>query len=137
MSTAMRKVAAAAVAVQERGEFTALVASYGTVDRANDRIVYGAFAKSLERWRASDRRVPIVWSHEVSTPSMIVGSANPADCFETELGLWAPALHGNQRSAQRDLDWCKQAKPAASAGALGTAALQGKQQAAPCRTVPG
>jgi len=46
------------------GTFEAIVAIFNNVDRAGDRILPGAFAKSLERWRKSGDPIPILFSHE-------------------------------------------------------------------------
>ncbi len=65
----------------EEGEFSAVVATY-EVDRIGDRIVPGAFAKTLAAWRESGRRIPVSFAHDMSRPSLIVGSADPADLRE-------------------------------------------------------
>jgi hypothetical protein len=44
------------------GEFTAIAAAY-TLDRDRERIVRGAFEKSLAAWRERDRLIPLHWSH--------------------------------------------------------------------------
>ena len=69
------------------GEFQALVSVFGNVDRGGDRIMPGAFAESLERWRKSGDPVPIIWSHEWQTPDAHIGVADPHDVVETDRGL--------------------------------------------------
>ena len=73
--------------VEREGAFTALVAIFGNVDRGGDRIVRGAFAKSLDAWRESGNRIPIVWSHQYDHPAMVIGSADPMQSKETDEGL--------------------------------------------------
>jgi HK97 family phage prohead protease len=73
--------------VEQEGEFSALVAAFGNVDRGKDRILPGAFARSLDDWRASGKRIPIIWHHLATDPSMIIGSADPAKSHETPEGL--------------------------------------------------
>jgi HK97 family phage prohead protease len=73
--------------VEQEGTFSALVAAFGNVDRGGDRILPGAFTQSLADWRASGQRIPIIWHHKASDPSMIIGSADPAQSYETPEGL--------------------------------------------------
>jgi HK97 family phage prohead protease len=76
---------AATVTVADRGEFTAIAATY-TVDRQNDVIVPGAFGKSIARWQASSKNVPVHWNHEGDAAS-IIGSIDPHTMRETDQGL--------------------------------------------------
>lgn len=46
------------------GTFSAIVAVFGNVDYANDRIVAGAFASSLAKWKASGDPIPVIFSHQ-------------------------------------------------------------------------
>jgi HK97 family phage prohead protease len=73
--------------VTREGIVEALVAVFNNVDAVGDVIRPGAFSKSLRKWRESGKRLPLVWSHEVQEPAMIIGSADPADCYESESGL--------------------------------------------------
>jgi HK97 family phage prohead protease len=47
------------------------------VDRVKDRISFGAFAKTIARWRASGRRVPLHWDHRGGAHN-VIGSIDPA-----------------------------------------------------------
>jgi HK97 family phage prohead protease len=85
--------------VEQEGQFSALVAAFGNVDRGRDRIMPGAFTKSLADWRASGRRIPIIWHHLATDPSMIVGSADPAKSHETPEGLVLVGRLNIERSA--------------------------------------
>ena len=76
---------AKATTTTDAGEFVALAAAY-SIDRAGDRIIPGAFAKTIQRWQASQKRLPLHWNHE-SDPASIIGAIDPATMEETELGL--------------------------------------------------
>lgn len=69
------------------GEFEALVSVYGNVDLIGDRVVAGAFDKSVEAWRESGDPIPIVWSHAWDNPEAHIGFADPADVESTPDGL--------------------------------------------------
>lgn len=55
------------------GAFTGLVSVYGNVDQGNDRVMPGAFTKTLKE-RGS--RVPVLWQHDVHEP---IGSGDLVD----------------------------------------------------------
>jgi HK97 family phage prohead protease len=74
-------------ATSDAGWFTATVAVFGNVDKGGDRILPGAFTKTLEKWRRSGDPIPVIWSHEWSTPDAHIGVADPHDVVETERGL--------------------------------------------------
>jgi Escherichia/Staphylococcus phage prohead protease len=99
--TAMRTKLLATIdaQVEQEGTFSALVAAFGNVDRGKDRIMPGAFTKSLEDWRASGRRIPVIWHHLATDPSMIIGSADPALSHETPEGLVLVGRLNVERSA--------------------------------------
>lgn len=63
----------------DAGEFTALIAVFGNVDRGGDRIMPGAFKRTL----AERGLPPIVWSHEWGTPPIGVTTS----ARETDAGL--------------------------------------------------
>lgn len=69
------------------GTFEAVVSVFGNVDLVGDRVVKGAFAKSLQDWKASGDPIPVIWSHDWANPEAHVGAVNPADAVETDQGL--------------------------------------------------
>jgi HK97 family phage prohead protease len=71
----------------KRGLFAALVSVFGNVDRSGDRMMKGAFTKSIKRWMESGRPIPVIWSHEWKDPHSYIGQVNPADVKETDKGL--------------------------------------------------
>jgi HK97 family phage prohead protease len=71
---------------QAAGEFEAIVAVFGNVDRGGDRIVKGAFSKSLENWQARSRPIPVIFSHEWQNLDAHIGKVLEAK--ETDEGLW-------------------------------------------------
>lgn len=70
-----------------RGLFAALVSVFNNVDRHGDRVVPGAFKKSIAKWRESGNPVPVVWSHEHKDPDAYIGSVDPSNLKETDRGL--------------------------------------------------
>lgn len=68
-----------------KGEFEAIVAVFGNVDLAGDRIVKGAFADSLKAWEAKGRPIPVIFSHDWNTLSSHIGEV--LDATETDEGL--------------------------------------------------
>lgn len=68
----------------EKGKFEALVSVFGNVDVQGDRVVDGAFTKSIESWRASGAPIPIIWSHNWGDPNAHIGSADPNDVVEVK-----------------------------------------------------
>lgn len=75
------------------GVFEAIVAAYN-VDSGGDRIIPGAFAKTLAKWESSGDPIPIYWSHRMDDPDYNIGHVLEAK--ETDAGLWI--------RAQMDLD---------------------------------
>lgn len=71
----------------QTGEFTATVAVFNNIDLGGDRILPGAFAKSLQKWRAAGDPIPIIWNHDSDNPMAHIGVANPQDVIETANGL--------------------------------------------------
>jgi HK97 family phage prohead protease len=74
-------------ATSDAGWFTATVAVFNNVDKGGDRILPGAFKKTLEKWRRSGDPIPVIWSHEWTSPDAHIGVADPHDVVETEKGL--------------------------------------------------
>lgn len=71
------------------GEFEAIVATYDT-DSVGDKIVPGAFTKSLDEWStksAAGHPLPVVWSHQHSDPFAHIGVVTEASEKAGE-GLW-------------------------------------------------
>jgi uncharacterized protein len=79
------EVKATAVAT-DLGQFTAIAAVFGNVDRDGDRIVKGAFADTIEAWQGTGRTVPLHWNHSAA-PGDIVGHVIPGSMVETDQGL--------------------------------------------------
>lgn len=85
----------------EDGQFSALVSVFGNVDSYGDRIVKGAFADDVKRWKSGEP-LPIVWSHKWDDPFAHIGTALSAE--ETDRGLLVKAqiedLDTNPTAAQ-------------------------------------
>lgn len=72
---------------EANGAFTALVSVFGNVDHVGDRMMPGAFSKTLKRWRESGDPIPIILSHQWEDPMAFVGKADPRAVMETDEGL--------------------------------------------------
>jgi HK97 family phage prohead protease len=86
-----------------KGLFAARVSVFGNVDRNGDRVMPKAFDGTLERWRASGRNIPVIWSHEHKEPDAYIGEVDPADVSVTEDGLVVAGrlfIDANPRAAQ-------------------------------------
>lgn len=68
------------------GQFEAIVSVFGNIDLQGDRVMPGAFTKSIQSWKQSGDEVPVIWSHDWEDPFSIIGSV--VDLAETDTGLW-------------------------------------------------
>ncbi len=69
------------------GMFSARVAAFGNVDRNGDRLIEGAFKRTILDWIAKKSPIPVVWSHNHNDPDAFIGHINPVDLKETAEGL--------------------------------------------------
>jgi HK97 family phage prohead protease len=69
------------------GRVEAIVSVFGNVDLGGDRVVKGAFAKSIEKWKASGNPVPVIFSHDWSDLWSHIGAVESLE--ETDRGLKA------------------------------------------------
>lgn len=69
------------------GEFEALVSVFGNVDHGGDRVVKGAFAKSLAAWQEKGDPIPVIWNHMWENPEAHIGAVKAEDAVETDTGL--------------------------------------------------
>lgn len=74
---------------QAEGQFEAIVSVFGNVDSYGDRVVKGAFAGSLERWRQKERPIPVVFSHQWDDLDAHIGQVLEAE--ERDEGLYVRA----------------------------------------------
>ncbi len=82
------------------GEATAIVSVFGNVDLMGDRVVKGAFAKSLASWGESGDPIPVYWSHDWGNPKSNIGEVTAAE--ETDAGLQVDMkfdIHDNENAA--------------------------------------
>lgn len=68
-----------------KGIVQAYVSIFGNTDLQGDRVVKGAFKKSIERWRASGDMPPVVFSHSWQDPWHHLGVVTHME--ETDKGL--------------------------------------------------
>lgn len=50
------------------GEFQAVVSTFGNIDSYNERIIPGAFTKSINTYAEQGRRFKVLWSHNIERP---------------------------------------------------------------------
>lgn len=74
---------------EQPGTFEAIVAAYN-VDSTGDKIVPGAFAKSLEAWNTKDGNLPVIWSHQHADAFAHIGVTTEAK--ETDDGLYVKGV---------------------------------------------
>ncbi|CAB4218454.1 Prohead protease [uncultured Caudovirales phage] len=70
-----------------KGIVTALVSVFNNIDLGGDRMLPGAFTKTIADWQAKGDPLPAIWSHEWDDPEAHVGFVDPADMKETADGL--------------------------------------------------
>jgi HK97 family phage prohead protease len=88
---------------QQPGSFSALASVFGNVDHVGDRVMPGAFSKTLKKWRESGRPLPVILSHLWDNPFALVGKADPRAVIETEDGLLVQGtldIEGNDTAKQ-------------------------------------
>ena len=71
----------------EKGKVEAIVSVFGNVDLGGDRVVKGAFAKSIGKWEESGKPVPVIFNHDWSDLWSHIGAVESLE--ETEQGLKA------------------------------------------------
>lgn len=92
-----KTVAARVTEAKADGTATALVSVFGNVDLGGDRVMPGAFTRSLDEWRAKGDPIPVIWSHDWDNPESFVGWADPKDITETAEGLVVPMKFDSDR----------------------------------------
>ncbi len=90
MKLETKTVAARVTQAKADGTATALVSVFGNVDLGGDRVLPGAFTRSLEEWKAKGDPIPVIWSHDWDNPESFVGWADPSQIKETAAGLEVP-----------------------------------------------
>ena len=70
------------------GEFEAIVSVFGNVDSWGDVVQPGAFADTIEHWKASHNTLPVLWSHRMDDPTYNIGQV--LDIAEFEAGRQLP-----------------------------------------------
>jgi len=71
----------------DEGMFAARVAAFGNVDRGGDRIIKGAFKKTIEKWQRGTKRIPVIFSHDWKVIEHFIGTVDPKSMVETDEGL--------------------------------------------------
>lgn len=71
----------------DTGTFTAYASVFDNVDHVGDRMLRGAFRKTLTEWRKTGDPIPVILSHQHDDPSSIIGEADPRAVYEDDRGL--------------------------------------------------
>ena len=69
------------------GTFEAYVSTYGNIDLVGDRVMPGAFDKSIADLRRVGDPIPIVYSHNWEDPWSHIGFVDPKDLISDKTGL--------------------------------------------------
>lgn len=69
----------------DAGYVEAYVSMFNNVDYGGDRMVPGAFSKTLAEWKDSGDPIPAIWSHDWDNPDAHIGVVE--DVTEDEMGL--------------------------------------------------
>ena len=72
------------------GTFEAIVSVFGNVDLGGDRVMPGAFTRTLSAWKESGDRIPVIWSHDWDDPMSHIGYVDQAE--ERAEGLWVKGV---------------------------------------------
>lgn len=67
------------------GEFTGYASVFGNIDSYGDKVMPGAFTKTLAEWQDSGNPIPLLWGHNMTDPDYNVGTIT--DAVEDEKGL--------------------------------------------------
>jgi HK97 family phage prohead protease len=69
-----------------KGIFEAYASVFGNIDSHRERVVPGAFQKSLAAWKAAGKRIPLLWSHKFDDLDAHLGEI--VEAREDDHGLW-------------------------------------------------
>ncbi|MGQ4544542.1 HK97 family phage prohead protease [Dermabacteraceae bacterium P13088] len=71
---------------EDKGEFTGYASVFGNVDLYGDKVVPGAFEKSLQKFQPGGAGIPCYWNHDVGDPMKCIGET--VEAKEDEHGLY-------------------------------------------------
>ena len=74
-------------AIGDKGQVEAIVSVFGNVDRIGDRVMPGAFKRSIAEWKESGNPVPVILSHSWDDPWAHIGVVDNLE--EVDKGLKA------------------------------------------------
>jgi HK97 family phage prohead protease len=82
--------------ITDLGEFSAIAATW-SVDRDGEQIVRGAFARTITKWQASGKRLPLHWNHSGEAAN-VIGAVDASSMRETGDGLYIEGKLDLERS---------------------------------------
>lgn len=96
----------AANADAPNGEVVALVSVFNNVDYANDRVMPGAFAESIQWYADNAKSIPFVWSHQWDNPDAYIGKVISAqetpDGLQVRAALFSTATAEHVRTLMKE-----------------------------------
>jgi HK97 family phage prohead protease len=69
-----------------KGIFEAYASVFGNVDSHRERVMPGAFKRSLAEWKAAGKSIPLLWSHKFDDLDAHLGSI--LEAYEDDRGLF-------------------------------------------------
>lgn len=70
----------------DAGQVDAVVAVFGNTDYQGDRVTFGAFTNTLNRWKAAGDPIPVIFSHQWHDLDAHIGGVEPANALEVPAG---------------------------------------------------
>lgn len=67
------------------GLFAARISAFGNEDLNGERVLKGAFKRTIQAFKDAGKMIPVVWSHQHN--QLPIGEVDPNDMIETERGL--------------------------------------------------
>ena len=67
------------------GLFAARISAFGNEDLNGERVLKGAFKRTIQAFKDAGKMIPVVWSHQHN--QLPIGEVDPNDMVETERGL--------------------------------------------------
>lgn len=82
------------------GEIVAYASVFGNIDSYGDVVMPGAFANTLEEWKASGRVIPLLYGHDFHDPFSSIGAVTEAIEDDHGLKITATIDLDNPKAAQ-------------------------------------
>lgn len=91
-----------AVKANESGQIIGYASTWDREpDSYGDIVKKGAFAETIEKWRESGKKIPLLWSHKMDDLGAFIGTVDPANLEEDDKGLHFVGDFDDTPDAQR------------------------------------